>query len=381
MKIEKKSRTVLYVIDTLATGGAEKSLLEISSGLAIFTPLVCVILTRNADLKDEFLKRQIKIFFLDVTSRLWWVEGVIKLRKIIKSVRPDIVHATLFKSELITRIALLGTGIPHVGSFVNDSYSAHRYKLQSPIRNLKLNIVRIVDLVTARSVTHFISISKTVAETNARALFVGKKKITCIYRGRNLERFRVAHPPEEKLPFVFLVVARLLRRKGYLELFQAVQRLSVKNYDFKVKIAGDGSDFDLFVQTVLKLSIQSKVEFLMNRTDVPDLLAASHCFVFPSHYEGQGGSLVEAMLAAKPIIASDIPVFREQITDGQTGKFFQVFNERDLCDKMEWMLQNYAEAVTMGLKARETAIARFDVTNTVRLHEALYLKLLAETSK
>ena len=84
------------------------------------------------------------------------------------------------------------------------------------------------------------------------------------------------------------------------------------------------------------------------------------------------------MLAAKPIIASDIPVFKEQITHDQTGKLFQLFNVQDLAEKMEWMLTHYSSGITLGLRAREDAVERFNIENTVRLHEELYISVLSK---
>jgi glycosyltransferase involved in cell wall biosynthesis len=222
------------------------------------------------------------------------------------------------------------------------------------------------------------SISKTIAGTNAKALLLNPQKITCIYRGRNVAGFPVFHPPITDKPFIFLTVARLLKRKGYLELFEAAKLLQDKGLTFLIRIAGDGNDYPLFQERVKLLNIADKVEFLLNRKDVPALLAQAHCFIFPSHYEGQGGALVEAMLAAKPIIASDIPVFREQITHDQTGKLFQLFNVQDLADKMEWMLNNYSGGIMLGLNARRVAVERFNIENTVRLHEELYISILAK---
>jgi len=367
---------VLYVIDSFLTGGAETSLLEISSRLQKFEPTVCILFNK-LDLKSEFLQRNIAIIEMDIKSRLWWIEGVAKLKKIVADVKPDIVHATLFKAEVVTRLALLGTNIPHVGSFVNDSYASNRYRHQSFIRNAKLNFIRLIDSITARSVRQFMSITKTIAETNAKALHINPGRITCIYRGRNVNDFTIIHPSITNKPFIFLTVARLLRRKGYLDLFEAVKLLQDKGVPFLLRIAGNGNDYNLFRERVRDLKIENKVEFLLNRKDVPVLLTEAHCFVFPSHYEGQGGSLIEAMLAAKPIIVSDIPVFREQITHDETGKLFQLFNARDLAEKMEWMLNNYSSGITLGLKAREVAVERFNIENTVRLHEELYIGILA----
>lgn len=324
------------------------------------------------------MDRGITVLEMHVKSRLWWIDGVAKLKEVVEAVKPDLVHATLYKSEIVTRMALLGKKVPHIGSFVNDSYAHNRYKHQSFVRNTKLNFVRLIDAITARSVGQFMSITKTIARTNAKALRLNPEKITCIYRGRDVTGFAVFHPPISQKPFIFLTVARLLKRKGYLELFEAAKLMQDKGLTFLIKIAGDGNDHHLFRERVNDLNIADKVEFLLNRKDVPALLAQAHCFVFPSHYEGQGGALVEAMLAAKPIVASDIPVFQEQITDDQTGKLFQLFNVMDLADKMEWMLNNYSNAITLGLKARQVAVERFNIENTVRLHEELYTRMLAK---
>ena len=354
--------------------------MEISSGLRHYKPVVCVLSSKKADLKKSFEERGVEVIFLDIKSAFWWIEGARKLKEIIMERRPAIVHATLFKSEIITRVALKKADIPQIGSFVNDSYSKNRYSQQTLIRNLKLNVIRVADLFTARQVDHFMSITNAIADSNSKALSVDRNKITTIYRGRNIEGFRVSYPAQST-PFSFLTVARLLKRKGYLELFDACRMLKSKGYQFKMLIAGDGPDFPLFQSTVSKMQIDEQVTFLKNRSDVPDLLAASHCFVLPSHYEGQGGALVEAMLAARPIIVSDIPVFREQISDGETGKLFEVFNAAKLSEQMEWMMNHYEDGISMGQRARKVAVDRFNIEQTIELHEELYSKIISGYSK
>jgi glycosyltransferase involved in cell wall biosynthesis len=378
--LKEEKPLVLYVIDTLATGGAETSLLEIASRLQNYHPVVCVLYANKTDLRQAFEGRNIKLIFLNLTSRFWWNEGATRLRSVLIKEKPAIVHATLFKSEIVTRLAIKRTNIPQVGSFVNDSYSINRYSQQSMGRNFKLNVVRLVDMLTAKRVDHFMSITDAIADSNTKALSIDRKKVTTIYRGRNVDGFLVSHPPLST-PFRFLTVARLLKRKGYLELFEACAILKDKGYKFRVDIAGDGPDLGLFISTVKKLQIEDCVSFLRTRNDVPELLAASHCFVFPSHYEGQGGALVEAMLAAKPIVASDIPVFREQITDGKTGWLFEIFNAGKLAEHMEWMMGHYDQGIQMGVQARAVAEERFNIQRTVQLHEAMYTRILSEHSK
>lgn len=370
-------KSILFVIDTLQTGGAEKSILEITSRLKDFKPIVCVLFTKKPDLLKDFQERSIPIVNLNLKGSNWLLQGRAKLKTVIEEYQPAIVHATLFKSELLTRITLTSGLQILINSFVNDSYVKERYLRQTKFQNLKLNTYKLVDSITAKKVNYFISITNSIAQSNARALGIPLKKIKTIYRGRSVNNFKVVQPQLKDGPFIFLTVARLLKRKGYLELLEAAKILSRRNFDFKILIAGAGHDRAEFEKIVHDNKLGKYVSFLGNRSDVPDLLEKAHCFVFPSHYEGQGGALVEAMLAGKPIVATRIPVFEEQIIDKQSGHLFKLFDSTELAERMYWMFENYAEAKQMGLKAREIAVKRFDINVVIRQYELFYQQLLS----
>lgn len=371
-------KKILFVIDSLQTGGAEKSLLEIASKFKEHKPVICTLFSKNQDLKAEFNSRGIEVIELHLTGRLWLFQGIKKLKEVVAAHQPAIVHASLYNAELVTRLALSGKKQIHIGSFVNDSYAKERYQQLNTLDNLKLSFYRLLDAVTAQSVSHFTSITKSIASTNSKALHLNPDNITTIYRGRNIGTYQVHHPAADEKPFTYLAVARLLKRKGYLELIRAASILKNSHADFKILVAGEGPDRPLFEKTVQALRLEDNFEFLGTRKDVPDLLMQAHCFVFPSHYEGQGGALVEAMLAAKPIVATRIPVIAEQVTDGENAKLFELFNASDLASKMLWVYQNYDEAVAMGLKARKVAEEKFDVEKIAEQHEQLYSKLVKE---
>lgn len=106
------------------------------------------------------------------------------------------------------------------------------------------------------------------------------------------------------------------------------------------------------------------------------MLGKSHSFVFASHYEGQGGALVEAMLSGIPIITSDIAVFKEQIEDGISAKCFKVKNPEDLADKMEWVINNYNQAVQLGMNAKEKAKELFDIEKIAMQTQNFYTSIL-----
>jgi glycosyltransferase involved in cell wall biosynthesis len=375
---------VLFFIDSLQTGGAEKSLLEIGKNLKEFEPIVCTLFSDRDDLLKEYLDSKIPIYELGLkrSSKFWLLDAKKAFEKLIKEIKPDIIHAHLFKSELVARISNRPKTIPLIGAFVNDSYSKERYAEQSSLRNIKLNIIRLIDRVSANKVNHFTSITNSISLSNAKALGIDSNKITTIYRGRYIDTYDIIQPAYEANDrFVFLTVARLLKRKGYIELIDAIDKLKNKNENFICMIAGDGADANEIKHYSSKKGVQNNIHFLGNRSDINVLLQKAHSFIFPSHYEGQGGALVEAMLSAKPIILSDIDVFKEQIADGETGKFFKLKNSVDLAEKMNWMIKNYGIGKEMGMKARTVAKDKFDILKIGEQHDSFYKNVLENFNK
>lgn len=100
-----------------------------------------------------------------------------------------------------------------------------------------------------------------------------------------------------------------------------------------------------------------------------------HCFLFPSWYEGFSGALVEAMMAGIPIIASDIPMNLEAVTDSKTALIFKVGDSQDLFEKMTFALEHPEQMAAMGQEARREAEERFDIEKIAREYERVVRSL------
>lgn len=379
--------TVLYVIDTLATGGAEKSLLEISSRLENFRPVVCVVFSKNGDLRQSFMEKGIELIELDVSSSFWWYRGARKLRKVISRIKPDIVHATLFKAEIVSRLACLGTKVPLLGSFVNDSYAPERFRSVGCLLFVKIKIVQWIDRITARSVDHFIAITNSIVSTNSKALNIPVQKISVVNRGRDPKQFDSIGSDEmtalrqmfRQSP-VFLTVGRLLNRKGYPESIAAFSKFLEYYPSAIYLIAGEGHDRKHFEKLISDLNIAGNVLLLGNRSDIAGLLTLADVFIFPSHYEGQGGALIEAMFFGKPIIATRIPVIEEQVQHNHSARLFDLKNSDQLFEQMIWMMRNPEHRVQLGKNARQIAMERFDIARIAAEHENIYLSVIRATN-
>jgi glycosyltransferase involved in cell wall biosynthesis len=370
---------VLYIIDSLQTGGAEKSILEIASRLKDVIPSVCILYSDKADLKENYIQCGIQIYELELkrNDKFWLLKGRKSFSKLVKDIQPDIVHAHLYKGESIARISRLPVKTVLVGAFVNDSYCKERYEQQSWIRNRKLDFIKLIDRITISKNNWITSITQTIADSNGKILHFPIQKVKVIYRGRDIQNYNYTNrilPPTTS--FTFFAVGRLLIRKGYIELLNAIFMLKTTTQTpFELIIAGNGSDAQIIQQHATKLNLSKCVTFLGVRNDIPQLLAQSHCFVFASYFEGQGGSLVEAMLSGIPIVASDIDVFKEQVGNDFSAKLFQVGNAEDLAKQMQWVMENYEEAKRLGKNARKVAEEKFDIKNIAKQTNDFYLEI------
>ena len=137
-------------------------------------------------------------------------------------------------------------------------------------------------------------------------------------------------------------------------------------------LAGDGWNRDSLKRLANTLGISSRVSFLGTRSDIPDLLSACDIFVFPSLYEGLPGALIEAMLAGKPVIASDILEVREVIQPGFNGTLCNPSDAPSLADALLSLATDLPRQKRYAKNAQEMAVRQYDIDNVVRDTEMFY---------
>ena len=371
---------VLYIIDTLEGYGAEKSLVHIASNFNKITP-VFIHVYRGSTLKSHLEENGIKVYSLNFSSKYSFSKVLPKIEEIYKVENPDLVHATLFRSEIIAR--KLKKKIPNiflVGSFVSNSYSKQRFNNLSAVSKAKLMSIQLYDYLTSRYVDKYICNSFAIKETNSKALRITDDKIKVIYRGRspiletnsdlNSEKFKrnLGVNKEDK---IFLNVSRLQQGKGHLDLIQAFSQIRKGNT--KLLIAGEGPQRIILEEEIKNLGLEERVLLLGYRDDINKILQVSDYFVFPSYYEGLPGALIEAIFAKKPIIFSNIPENRECMPDDAglkfrpgdipalTGLMKSVLQKSD-CDLNQNIAYNYAKE-------------KFDIHNVSSEYENFYKSL------
>lgn len=251
------------------------------------------------------------------------------VRRAIADFHPDLVTTVVFDADFAGRLAAISAGLPVLTSLVNttDPDAVMRDTRQ---KRWKLAAVRAVDIVLSRvATTTFHAITDAVADDASRRLHIARSRIAVVPRGRSLDRIgtrdrergaalrRELGIAAEAL--VLLSVGREEPQKGQVYLLDALARLR-RDRDVHLVIAGrPGRASVLLDAGSARLGVGAAVHRLGFRDDIGVLHGAADVFVFPSNYEGLGGSVLEAMALGTPIVATEIPALSEVLAGGSCG--------------------------------------------------------------
>ncbi|MEY2454204.1 MAG: hypothetical protein QOD92_3778 [Acidimicrobiaceae bacterium] len=361
---------VLFVIDGLGTGGAERSLAELLPFLRD-TGMSATVLTFFE--RGQGVEADVRARGGDVrraaSKRL--LTRAREVRRLIKQEHIDLVHTALFNATVVGRLAAWGTGVPVLTSLVNTSYDRTR-RDRTAIAPWRLAAAQAVDRLTARGTAHFHAISQAVARDVRDGLKIPSSRITVIERGRSRDRLGEPGParrnavrdtlglaPDQP---VLLSVGRQEEQKGQRHLIEAMDLVVAQAPNAVLLLAGRRGHASSAIQDALQRTRSPEsVRLLGHRDDVGDLLAAADLFVFPSLWEGLGGAVIEAMAMALPVVASDLDVLREFVDDGPEGNGVLVPPQDStvLARSIVELLHDPARRAAMGRRSREIFEARF----------------------
>lgn len=175
------------------------------------------------------------------------------------------------------------------------------------------------------------------------------------------------------------IVASLQPRKGHDCFLQAAAAILARRRDVDFVIVGDGPRRGELQRLTADLKVESNVQFLGVREDVPELLRGFDVFVLASH-EAAGGHaetlplvLMEAGATALPVVATNVGAVSDIVLDGQTGFLVPPRNAEALAEKTDLLLADSQLRRRMGMLARSRIVAEFDAQHMSRRFEQLFL--------
>jgi glycosyltransferase involved in cell wall biosynthesis len=360
---------VISLIDSLAPGGAERSLVELVPHLAAQdVQLTVCVLYERAGYADELRGAGTDLVALPPLGTVGRIRAV---RRLLEDHRAQLLHTTLYEADVIGRLAGATARVPVVCTLANVRYGPEQFA-EPGLDRWKLRSVQAIDVITARLVRRFHAVSETVADAMAPALRVRRDRITVVPRGRDERRLgrrgdarraaaRRALDLGHDQPVV-LAIARHEHQKGLDVLVDATARLRTTHPDLAVLVAGrEGRQTDALRHRIAEAQLDGTVRLLGARDEVPDLLCAADVFALPSRREGFPGAVVEAMALETPMVLADLPMVREAAPDDRMARFVPTDDPTALADAIAGVLADPASARERTSAAR----ARFEAELTI----------------
>jgi glycosyltransferase involved in cell wall biosynthesis len=224
---------------------------------------------------------------------------------------------------------------------------------------------------------HAVVANSAAAAHHLRREGVPADRIRVISNGIQPDRFACARTNGPLTNI--LTVANLRREKAHEVLFAAIARLAPRHPAIRLRVAGNGPRADELRALALSLGIADRVAFLGHREDVHTLLADADLFVLPSRSEAFPNSVVEAMAAGLPVIASGVGGLLELVEPGRTGVLVPPDDPAALASAIERLVGDPSCARALGDAARRTIIERYSFDRMVQAFEDLYRSLLPRT--
>lgn len=225
-----------------------------------------------------------------------------------------------------------------------------------------------------RRADQVVSISEHVKAYTKNEFRVSDAKAAVIYNGIDVSRVPIRPATGfQDIPRL-LHVGRLTPQKGQDVLLRALAEVK---RPWILELCGEGEDRLRLERLCESLGIAPRVRFLGSVQDVPQRLARADVFCFPSQWEGQGLALLEAAASGLPILANDLPVFREMFSE-QAVMYAPANTVEAWTKALRLMLADPSNALKRSREAQMIVQTRFTKERMVESYLALYRKLLKQ---
>lgn len=364
MKNHDHELKVLFVIDTLGSGGKERRLTELLKALSCRNDIDFQLVVMSNDIHfTEIYDLGIKIHrIIRKTTRDLSVFR--KFYRLIREFNPDAVHCW----ESMTAVYLAPVCFLLKCRLINGMVT--NVPVRQNITNHHWRRGRLTFPFSAKVV------SNTRAGLKAYRVPVGKGVV--IPNGFNFARLDNITPEKSvreelkiKTDFIVGMVASFTSQKDYPTFFKAAQLILEKRDDVSFMAVGTGTD-SVESWDCIKPVFRSNFKLLGNRNDVDSLVNAMDIGLLSSFSEGLSNSILEYMAFGKPVIASGAGGTPEIVEDGVTGYLVPVADPSVMAWRMGNMLDSKNIRKTMGEAGRERVRSRFSMDIMVNKYIDLY---------
>jgi glycosyltransferase involved in cell wall biosynthesis len=361
---------IIHVIDSLASGGKERQLVELLKGLTSRNNVVSQLVVLSDDIYYSYVKNlDIKTHLLPRRTRND-PSIFVKLYKICKAFQPDIIHSWESMCSVYAIPIAKILDAKFINGIIRFAPPKSRIFAKGWIRS-RLTF-RFSDIVLANSYA------------GLKSYNAPKHKSVCIYNGFDFSRTDnlqdkdfIKNKFKIHTPYVVGMVARFHIRKDYETFILSAMRLLKRREDVTFLMVGAGNTLTKCKNLVLP-KFHDKIRFLGEQEDIESLVNIFDIGVLISYAEGISNSIMEYMALGKPVVATDHGGTCEIVIDNETGFLVNPKRIDEVVNKIEFFLNNNGIAKEMGNNGKKRLYNEFGIEKMTARHLELYEKCMRQ---
>ena len=307
---------------------------------------------------ESALDPRVEVIYVEMVQPIAPLRDLRALRELastIRSWRPDLIHVHGSKAGTLGRLAR------YADPSIPVAFTPHQYAFANYFRRRSSRrVYRQIERAMAPLATMVICVCE--AERDLAAEVGSADRAVVVHNGIEFVPAAEADPRLATLREggpVILAVAELHPRKGLLTLLAAMPEVLGAHPEATLVLAGEGTHREALLREVARLDIAPSVRFLGRVSDVPAVLAGADVFVNAAWAEAFPYSVLEAMAAERPIVATDVGGTREAIEDGVTGRLVAPFDAGGLAEALLDLLSDPQRAERLATAAGARMHERF----------------------
>jgi glycosyltransferase involved in cell wall biosynthesis len=381
-----KRKRVLHIVGDSKFGGGSVIIFRIAQ-MAQENGYDVDVLTTDPVFQKLLLENGIGVVNLDVIWReislLKDFGGLLKLAKYLRGEKYDLIHTHTSKAGFVGRLAAKLAGVPAI------IHTVHGFSFHEESSRLALRVYSTLERIAAHTCDRLVTVSEF---HRRRALDLGissADKVVAVPNGIPLDRVRVTGCPNavrEELGIapntvMLLALGRLASPKGFPDLLQSLPYIK-RSTDaaFKLVFVGTGPMEAELKELTTKLGLEDRVIFSGFRSDIGTVLAASDIVVLPSLWEGLSIAVLEAMAAAKPIVATSIGSNMEATNNGEAALLVPTKNPEAIANAVVEFIRYPSKRLTKSMKAKERFLKHYAESRMLESYLVEYESLLQGTA-
>ena len=363
-------KTILFLSTSSGPGGAERVISNLAASLDPQRYRAILCLFRPGWLQERSASRGIRTFIIPTHGMTDW-RWALQFQRLLQQERVNLIHAHELDANVQGAFVAALSGIPLVATVHGKNYFWEKLRRRLAYRWVSRKATMVA---VSEDLKQFIVEKVGISSSLVKVLYNGVDMLPQCTPAEVVECRKELGLPEDHQ--IVGVVGNLYPVKGHQYLIKAIPAVLKKCPNTSFVFAGRGQLESELKEQVRQFGVGERVFFLGLRQDIPRILAMLDVFVLPSLSEGLSMAILEAMVAGKPVVATQVGGNPELVLHGETGFLVPPRDSQALASSLVTLLTNRQQAAQFAEKGKCRAEGQFSLRTMVCTYQLLYDKCL-----